>query len=274
MLMRSLAVALGLVGVLGARGEPASGLVASRGIAASAHVIRSVVRHGAHRARDAGPALTRTGDGARCHARRGERSRAPIRDLCLGPWRCGRPPGSGCGRGGASRPLRSVPGAPGLVGCGARRIAVNYSRRAVQTPRCHARRSRRSGDPRRTRKRWMERRGPLRSRAHPWDLEADSTGFPAHGRTAIPERDPVHHREQGTVLARTASGPHGAGLSARLRRGEIHRTGYECHADGRPDAHRAFLVRGSVPTPGAASPASFSRTTRSTCTKPRGCTRW
>ena len=39
MLMRSLAVALGLVAVLGARGEPASGLVASRGIAASAHVI-------------------------------------------------------------------------------------------------------------------------------------------------------------------------------------------------------------------------------------------
>ena len=39
MLIRSLAVALGLVAVLGARGDPASGLVASRGNAASAHVI-------------------------------------------------------------------------------------------------------------------------------------------------------------------------------------------------------------------------------------------
>jgi hypothetical protein len=39
MLMRSLVVALGLVAVLGARGEPSSGLVASRGTAASAHVI-------------------------------------------------------------------------------------------------------------------------------------------------------------------------------------------------------------------------------------------
>jgi hypothetical protein len=39
MLIRSLGVALGLIAVLGARGEPASSLVASRGSAASAHVI-------------------------------------------------------------------------------------------------------------------------------------------------------------------------------------------------------------------------------------------
>ena len=146
-----------------ARGAPASGQVASGGTVTSAQVIpawyataRTAPATAVQLSRVLAMVHAAMHDAVNGAEPRYETYASDLIDVA-------RPPGSRGRWCGPSRALGSVSGAPGLVGCGARRVAVDDSRWAVQAPRCEARRGRRSGDPQRTRRRWMEQRGPLRS---------------------------------------------------------------------------------------------------------------
>ena len=217
MTIRCLAVALSLGAVVWARGAPASGQVASGWTVSSAHVIAAW--YSAARTAPTTPVqLSRVlamvhaamHDAVNGAEPRYETYATDLIDVRAHP--------EAAAAGAAHRVLSGL--FPALQASWDAALVESLSTihdGRSKTPRCYARRSRRSGDPQRTSRGWMEHRGPLRSAARAWYLETDSAGLSPDARTAVSERDAFHHREPGAILARSASGAHGPGLSARLR---------------------------------------------------------
>ena len=125
MTLRLLAVALSLGAVVWARSVPASGQLASSGIVTSAHVIP------VHAAARTAPAtlvqLSRILAMVHAAMHDAVNGAEPRYEMHAGPHRRARPSGSR-GRWAAHRVPGSVPVPPGLVGCGARGVAVDDSR--------------------------------------------------------------------------------------------------------------------------------------------------
>ena len=165
MTIRFLAVALSLGAVVWARGAPASGQVASGGTVTSAHVIPAW--YAAARTAPATPVqLSRVlamvhaamHDAVNGAEPRYETYASDLIDVRAHP--------EAAAAGAAHRVLSGL--FPALQASWDAALAESLSTipdGRTEAARCEARRGRRSGDPQRTRRGWMEQRGPLRSGA-------------------------------------------------------------------------------------------------------------